>query len=303
MFKPVLIDAHCHVDFLAKSERARLLQLAVEGGVRGAVNAGVWWDAFDGLLKESDLHLAARVNSAIEFDSLFSSEARFQLLPCLGLHPMEIAARWKDERGLFCLEKAKRDVHGLQDCAVRNSEFIWAIGETGFDLSKTVLNGWAEKNELLKAQDFGFEACFELALRLGLPLVVHSRSAWQTTRERLSSASRSGLRSFMIHCYGGPAEDLPWVASLGGLASFGGVMTWPDAKRMKQACRACPEASFLLETDAPDLAPVQTDGSRPELNEPSMLNRIAAVAAELRGVTLDEIILLNYRNLRHFLLA
>lgn len=299
-FKPFLIDSHCHVDFLDPSQRAQILQRAWHEGVKGAVNAGVWWDSFETLLNELEAYVSSRVSSANEFDTLFSSDTCFRILPCLGLHPMEIASRWKDERGLFCMEQAEKDVKGLQDCSARNAGFIWAIGETGFDLSKNVLTGWAEKNELLKAQDYGFQACLELALRMGLPLVVHSRSAWQRTRERLSAAKQNGLSSFMVHCYGGPTEDLPWVASLGGFASFGGVMTWPDAKRMKEACRMCPEVSFLLETDAPDLAPVLPDGSRPDSNEPLRLKEIAVFAAELRCVSLDEISELNKRNLGRF---
>lgn len=296
-----LFDTHAHSDAFTALEWEHVSQSAKAHGVIGNLSAGVWWDQFSKLTVDYSRWLLPRTQDAESLRSICAASNEYLVLPALGLHPMEIATRWKDSKGGFDKEKAIEDVDQFFAMAEHHAELIWAIGETGFDASADVKKDWLEKTHLLEAQQFAFESSVELALRFDRPLIIHSRSAWQHSVEALGKAFARGLKRFMIHCYSGPACDLPWVAQNGGFASFGGVLTWPTAKKVQQAFEQCPESALLLETDSPDLSPVLVDGQRPIPNEPRFLRDVLSKAAELRGQSVETVEQLNFENFLRFL--
>jgi TatD DNase family protein len=295
-----LIDAHFHADAFSPKEWAVVAERALASNVRGGLSAGVWWDAFVRLLDSHKDWTSEVVFSCAEFSQLFSDDNCFRIMPCIGLHPMEIALRWRDTQGCFDLTRAENDVAAFLKNGRAYRNYVWAVGETGFDVAKDVVLGWSRKEEILKAQDFGFRASVALAVELGRPLVVHSRAAWAHTQKQIQEAKGNGLDKFMVHCYPGPATDLKWMEQNEGFAGFGGVLTWPDAKRMRESVKNSPLNVLLLETDSPDLSPILSDGTRPNRNEPVYLLEIARQAAALRQETSSELEGINFCNLSRF---
>jgi TatD family hydrolase len=304
MVLPVpLIDAHCHPDAFSSEEWVAVAQAALRAGVGGCIAAGVWWDDLERLLNTHSSETLPRVPRSEDFSELFGEQIGFRVMPCLGLHPMEIARRWKRAGGSFDPDAAERDAQSFVQTARTQCEYIWAIGETGFDASRECLSGWQSKEQLLEAQDYAFKVCVAIAVELNLPLVLHSRSAWGHTLKRLEQAKAEGLGNFMVHCYPGPGSDLVHLERMGGFASFGGVMSWPNAKRMKEAVRQASPGVYLLETDAPDLGPVLATGDRIVRNEPKYLRSIVGMAAEIRGQSDEEIVRASFANLKRYLFA
>lgn len=296
-----LLDTHAHSDAFEVSVWAEVVERALARGVRGNLSAGVWWDQFERLMNQFKPWLVPRLGSADDLSAHLLNSERYAVLASIGLHPMEIAVRWVDASGKFDRTRAHLDVEEFKRSAQRHAPWIWAVGETGFDLSKDVHRSWCDKGELQSAQSFGFSACVDLAVELGLPLIIHSRSAWQATQNAVSAARMSGLQRFMVHCYSGPAEGLKWLEQCGGFASFGGVTTWPDAKKVHHNVSVCPSSVILFETDSPDMPPCLTDGRRPELNEPGYLPVVVEKASQLRGQTPAELVDVNRSNFLRFI--
>lgn len=297
----ILIDTHAHADAFSAQRWRETCDRARQRGIRGCLSAGVWWDSFEKLLVDFATDLIPHCEGRDSFQQALMRCEGLAILPALGLHPMEIARRWRAVDGTFDEAQAAVDVLQLRGVAERCRQWIWAVGETGFDASKSMLDGWLSKQELLRAQQFAFLECSRLATDFRLPLVIHSRSAWQQTRSSLETAIAGGVPNFMIHCYGGPAEDVYWLAKHRGFASFGGVLTWPEARKVRQAFFNCPTTAILFETDSPDLSPQLADGTRPHINEPSFLTDIISTAAEIKGVSSEELSELNWDNFCTFL--
>ncbi|MBL8173961.1 MAG: TatD family hydrolase [Bryobacterales bacterium] len=123
-----------------------------------------------------------------------------------------------------------------------------------------------------------FRAQLDVAKRCGKPVVIHTREAWEDTFAILESEwTGRGI----MHCFsGGPAEARRSLA-LGFHISFAGVVTFPKALELQQAAREVPADRYLVETDAPYLAPAPHRGKR---NEPAFVTHTAAKLALLRGV-------------------
>jgi len=304
-----LIDAHAHADLFSPDDWPAVAERAFERGVDGLLNACVWWDRFESLKENFSQWIVPRLATARELKERLLSENKFLILPCLGLHPMEVATRWRTPAGGFDRHKAHADVVLFKAAFERFSEWIWAVGETGFDTAQDVRVGWNSRDELLAAQQFAFDAHVQLSHSFGLPLIIHSRAAWQPTmnavRGAVSSVSLDSKKTpalrFMIHCYGGPPSDLSLIQRLGGFASFGGVATWPAAKRVRQALVECPSSALLFETDSPDLPPQLGDGLRPQKNEPVYLYEVIHTASQLRGSSVEDLVNHHYVNFCHFL--
>lgn len=153
---------------------------------------------------------------------------------------------------------------------------VKAIGEIGLDYH------WGVPKE---SQLPVFRKQLEIAMEAQLPVVIHTRDAWDDTLEVLRSFwAPSGLPCLM-HCFTGGAERARECLELGFYLSFGGVTTFPKSAEVREAARITPASRILIETDAPYLAPVPHRGKR---NEPSFVVHTARAIAELRGVPLEQ---------------
>ena len=186
----------------------------------------------------------------------------------LGVHPE--AADYTPEDFLPRLEKY-----------ILSSEKIKALGEIGLDYH---YDGYsAEKQKKL------FISQLELAKKLDIPVIVHSRDASNDTMEILREYKPKGV----VHCFSGSAETAKEIIALGMYISFTGVITFKNAKKLKEAAAELPIERILLETDCPYLAPEPYRGKR---NSSLYLPQVVAALAEIKGLTCQEIEDITWHN-------
>ncbi|MEA2367802.1 MAG: TatD DNase family protein [Thermoleophilaceae bacterium] len=200
-----------------------------------------------------DADSAARaVDTAHEHDGVFA---------IVGRHPNEAAGFAPGD-----LEPIER-LAG--DTAVR------AIGETGLDYFRD----YAPHDDQRRA----FEAQIDLARRVELPLVIHTRAAEDDTFAILRDRAE-GL-TVVMHCFSAP-DRLDECVERGYVCSFAGNVTYPKATDLQAAARDVPDELLMVETDSPYLSPQPVRGKP---NEPANVVATAEHVAELRGVSYQEL--------------
>jgi TatD DNase family protein len=147
-----------------------------------------------------------------------------------------------------------------------------AIGECGMDFH------WMEAPE--EAQRRLFDAQLELAERLGLAVVVHSREAHAATLSVLKA--RSGSVKAVIHCYGYGLEEAKDYLEAGAFISFSGNLSYKGSKGIREAAAYVPEDRLLCETDAPYLNPEPLRGKP---SGPLDVARTFSLLAQLRSAS------------------
>lgn len=131
----------------------------------------------------------------------------------------------------------------------------------------------------------------ELAKQLGYPVVLHIREAFGDCMEILRE-HKDGLHGIM-HCFSGSVETAYECLDLGLSFSFGGAVTFKNAKKPIEVIRSIPLESILLETDCPYMTPVPHRGER---NDPSYIGLTCEKIAEIRGMDISEAADITYRN-------
>ena len=134
------------------------------------------------------------------------------------------------------------------------------------------------------AQASLFEQQLDLAVELGLNVVIHQRDAWTDTLELMKPYS--GRLRGVFHCFGGSLEQAREVIADGHLVSFTGIVTFKNGTAVRDVAAQLSPAEFMVETDCPDLAPVPFRGKR---CEPAHTRLVAESIAAARGVSLEEI--------------
>lgn len=186
------------------------------------------------------------------------------------------------------LESAVASIAALESSiaeATRMGARLAAIGECGLDYRH--MEGGAEAQALL------FEGQLELASRLGLPLIVHSREAYAETLALV--ARRRGSSPVIIHCFGYGPDEARAFLDLGCWLSFAGNLTYKGSDSLREACALVPSERFLLETDSPYMNPMPRRG---KAATPLDIERTYAIAAALRGVDVPELAETVSRNAR-----
>lgn len=197
-------------------------------------------------------------------EAMFSLADRHEgrIFPCLGLHPTSIGADWEKE--LAALEGWL-------------SRKIYAIGEIGMDCY------WSK--EFIKEQQEALRIQLELADRLDLPVIIHSRESTELIINVLKECRHLNLRG-VFHAYSGSIETYRQIERLGDwYIGIGGVLTYKKAS-IAGTVRDIPLDRILLETDCPYLTPVPFRGKR---NESSYIPHIAARLSEILGKDIEEI--------------
>ena len=129
-----------------------------------------------------------------------------------------------------------------------------------------------------------FEEQLDLAVELGLNVVIHQRDAWDDTLEIMRPYS--GRLRGVFHCFGGTLEQANEVLDLDHLVSFTGIVTFKNGANVREVAAKVPFWKFMVETDCPYLAPEPFRGKR---CEPAHTRIVAEAIAAARGVPFQEI--------------
>ena len=214
------------------------------------------------------------INVSASLDSIKSTLALAEKYPFIygaaGVHPDEVGAL-NEETFAWLREQCRHPK-------------IAAVGEIGLDYY------WdKEKHEL---QKYWFCRQMELAKELELPIIVHSREAAADTLEAVRTAHSPKLRG-VIHCFSYGPELAAEYLNMAYYIGIGGVVTFKNAKKLKEVVKMLPLERILLETDCPYLAPEPNRGKR---NSSLNLTYVAEAIAQLKGIEAEEVIRVTNEN-------
>ena len=165
---------------------------------------------------------------------------------------------------------------------------VKAIGEVGLDYY------WVKSPEdRAFSRDF-FDAQLSLAEELDLPVIVHDRDAH---RDCLDIVRAHPNARGVFHCCALSAEDAKVALDRGWMLSFTGNITFANARRAPEVIRCAPMDRIMLETDAPYMAPVPHRGER---CDSSLIPLTAATIAQLKGLTVEEVLAITLENGKRF---
>jgi TatD DNase family protein len=169
-------------------------------------------------------------------------------------------------------EVAPRSLDALASLAKNPRVVAW--GEIGLDLFR--------RHSPPERQKKVFEQQVDMASRLGLPVIIHSRDANDEVLRLLKE--RKGHGTGVIHCFSGNYEEAMAFIELGYFISIPGTVTYKNATLTRDVARRVPLEYLLVETDAPFLAPTPFRGKR---NEPAYMVHTVSKIAELRNMDVD----------------
>ncbi len=162
---------------------------------------------------------------------------------------------------------------------------VVAVGECGLD--------YHYDHSPREVQRAAFAAQIALAHERRLPLVIHTREAWDDTFAIL--AAEGVPETTVFHCFTGGTEEARRGLDLGAYLSFSGIVSFKTAGAVRGAAVACPEDRLLVETDSPYLAPVPHRGRK---NEPALLPTVGAALARATGRDIERVAAATHRNAR-----
>jgi TatD DNase family protein len=248
-------DTHAHLDYPEfAAELPQVIERAAQAGITRIISIG------------TDVESSRRAIALAEkFPGVFAA---------VGWHPTHALEAPDDLRP------------ALRELATHPK--VVAMGETGLDYYRMPSHqegGTAEQDAVYRrkqAEIFGQQ--LEVAAELGLNCVIHERSAFDDVLAMMQPWV--GKLRGQFHCFAGDAAGVRRILALGSIVSFTGILTFKNGQNIREALAATPFGQFLLETDCPYLAPVPFRGKR---CEPAYVKEIAAVAAQVKGCSLDEL--------------
>lgn len=201
--------------------------------------------------------------SAQDFDVIMQLIEKYDnVYGMLGIHPSE-AKSWNDE----LIEKIKK--------YAQNSKIV-AIGEIGLDYY------WDKSFNDLQKEIFIKQ--IKLANELNLPIDIHDREAHKDTFDIVQEYNKTS--KVVMHCFSGSVEFAKECIKAGYYLGIGGVVTFKNAKKMKEVVEAIPLEYIILETDAPYLTPTPYRGTE---NQPAYVKYVAEEIAALKNISLDKV--------------
>jgi TatD DNase family protein len=222
-----------------------------EAAVRRALDAGVTRIVNIGINRE---YIPSSIELAERYDFIWST---------VGWHPQD-AVTMKDG-----------DLEWLEELS-RHPKVV-AIGEIGLDYY------WDTSPK--DVQHRVFREQIRLARKVGLPIVIHDREAHHDVLTILREEKAAEVGGIM-HCFSGSWETAKQCLDMNFYISFGGPITFKNAKQPKEVLQKVPLDRLLIETDSPYLTPHPHRGKR---NETAYVRLVAEAAAELKGISLDEL--------------
>lgn len=203
----------------------------------------------------------ASVELADKYDFIYAA---------IGAHPDN--AKEIDDAGIATLKELSKN------------KKVVAIGEIGLDYY------WNKDNP--EEQKEAFSRQINLARELSLPIIIHSRDAAKDTMDVLKEKDAGSVGGVM-HCFSYSTEIAREVVDMGLYIGVGGVVTFKNGKKLREALLEVPLDKIILETDCPYLAPEPHRGSRnSSLNLPYVVKAIA----DIKGVSVEEVMKTTYNN-------
>ena len=248
-------DTHAHLDFPDfGTDLPQVIERARAAGITKIISIG------------TDLASSKRaIEIAEKFDDVYA---------VVGWHPSHAS-------------EAPADIRGALRELARHPRVV-GLGETGLDyhrLPGREPGSSAADDESCKQKQAGlFRQHLEVAAELGLNCVIHQRDSLEDTLAQLQPFA-SRVRG-VFHCFANDAATMNRILAMNSIVSFTGIATFKNARNVRDTMAATPPGRFMLETDCPYLAPVPYRGKR---CEPAYVKDIAAVAAQVKGCSLEEL--------------
>lgn len=196
------------------------------------------------------------------FDEIISLCEKYDMLfAAIGIHPSEAKT--------YTIEVEKETYEKLKN------EKVIAIGEIGLDYY------WEQETKELQKEVFRKQ--LKIAEELQIPVLIHDREAHEDTFNILQEFN---LKDVIFHCFSGNSEFAQKCIEKGYYIAIGGVVTFKNAKDLKEVAKITPLDKLLLETDAPYLAPVPFRG---KLNTPAYLKYIAQEIANIKEIDVEKV--------------
>lgn len=242
----MLVDSHCHLDRLDLTPYGNSFDQCVEETFAEGIG-----------------HLLSVSITLEKYTAMRELvDAYPQISVSVGVHPTETACHEPTVDELVDLGKAPRVV---------------AIGETGLDYFRSEGN--------LDWQRERFRTHIRAAIRLGKPLIIHTREARADTLRILREEGAEAVGG-VFHCFTEDWETATSVLDLNFRISLSGILTFRNAEQIQDVAKRLPEDRILIETDSPYLAPIPKRGKP---NYPAYVRYVAEFLAELRGMRLDHL--------------
>ena len=255
----MIFDTHAHYDDEAFDEdRDQLLSSMKDGGVGCIVNVCASAGGFGGTLE---------LMKAYPF-----------VYGTVGVHPDDAGIMTQDT-----LDEIRRLSH---------MEKMVAIGEIGLDYY------WHKEEAEHKQQQEMFRAQMDIAREEKLPFMIHSRDAAEDTLEIVKEYMKKDMFGGIIHCFSYSKEIAAEYLKMGLYLGIGGVLTFKNAKKLKEVAAIAPLSQIVLETDCPYMAPEPNRGRR---NSSLNLPYVAEALAQIKGITAEEVIAVTEENAKRLL--
>lgn len=242
----MLVDSHCHLD--------RLNLDKFDGDL----------DAVLDLARSRGVGKFLCVGISLEnVDRVVELAGHYDDVVCsVGVHPLDV------DSGLA-------DVGRLLEMAQRPN--VVALGETGLD--------YYYSTETKEVQQQSFVAHLQAADRAGLPVIVHTRDAREDTIDLIREHG-SREHAGVLHCFTESWDMARAALDLNYYVSLSGIVTFKNARELRDVARKLPLDRLLVETDSPYLAPVPYRGKP---NIPAYVREVAEFIAELRGMPFEQL--------------
>jgi len=248
-----LVDSHCHLNMLLKKG-----EYDIEIILKNAEN--------------NNVKIMQNICTSIEeFDDILQLSQQHKNIYCsIGVHPESIG-----EKIITVEELVKKS----QD------KNVVGIGEVGLEYHYESIDKIKQKKN--------FEVHIEACRKTALPLIIHSRDADDDMIEILENEMKNGEFSFVLHCFSSGKKLAYRGLDLGGYISLSGIITFKNAKELRETIKNIPLDRLMLETDAPYLCP---EPKRGKINEPAYVKYTAEYLVDFLKIPYKDICSITTNN-------
>ncbi len=255
----MIIDTHTHYDDEAfNPDRDLLLNSMAENGIEKVVNV---------CASISEFHRTVELMKKYPF-----------VYGAVGAHPDDAPQMTQ-----ATLDEIRR---------LSRMDKMVAIGEIGLDYY------WHKEEQEHEVQKKMFAVQMDIAKEEKLPFMIHSRDAAEDTLEIVKAYMQEGMHGGIIHCFSYSKEIAAQYLKMGLYLGIGGVVTFKNARKLKEVVEYAPLSQIVLETDCPYMSPEPNRGKR---NSSLNLPYVAQAIADLKGITAEEVIYVTRQNAMNLL--